>query len=197
MEELSPEDQAKLHALKQDIADLRSASCSACGVLLCSHQAVIALTMGFKTGARCVDCIATGLGRARDEFLNHVHQHISNRPCFHAGWHYAGDVEGLGPVEFPKSLWKEQSEIEGSPISEAKHNRKLQPPQTFDAGDMGCGDLVLELRLRLKEMQAGTILEVRATDPGAPEDIPAWCRLTGHTLVKAVHPQYTIQRKEE
>jgi tRNA 2-thiouridine synthesizing protein A len=55
--------------------------------------------------------------------------------------------------------------------------------QAWDAGDLGCGELVIELRQRLRAMQAGEILRVHATDPGAPHDLPAWCRLTGSTLV--------------
>jgi tRNA 2-thiouridine synthesizing protein A len=65
----------------------------------------------------------------------------------------------------------------------------------FDAGDMGCGELVFELRGLLAPMKPGEILEVRARDPGAPEDLPAWCRLTGHTLVAQDHPVYRIKRR--
>lgn len=53
----------------------------------------------------------------------------------------------------------------------------------WDAGDLGCGDLVIRLRFRLKEMQPGEVIRVHATDAGAPLDLPAWCRLTGETLV--------------
>jgi tRNA 2-thiouridine synthesizing protein A len=66
----------------------------------------------------------------------------------------------------------------------------------WDAGDMGCGELVLELRLRLKAMAPGSILKVTARDLGAPEDLPAWCGMTGHTLLKAQHPEYWIRRRE-
>ena len=52
----------------------------------------------------------------------------------------------------------------------------------WDAGDLGCGDLVLELRGLLAAIP-GRVLRVIALDPGAPEDIPAWCRMTGHALV--------------
>jgi len=62
---------------------------------------------------------------------------------------------------------------------------------------MGCGDLVLELRLKLKGMPPGSVLRVTATDPGAPEDLPAWCRLTGNGLVEARHPHYWIKRKDK
>jgi tRNA 2-thiouridine synthesizing protein A len=40
-------------------------------------------------------------------------------------------------------------------------------------------------------------LRVRATDPAAPLDLPAWCRLTRHALVAADHPHYTIRRRED
>jgi len=46
-------------------------------------------------------------------------------------------------------------------------------------------------------MQPGEALEVIARDPGAPTDLPAWCRMTGHTLVAAEHPRYVIRKKTE
>jgi len=66
----------------------------------------------------------------------------------------------------------------------------------WDAGDLGCGDLVIRLRFRLKAMQPGQVIRVRATDPGAREDIPAWCRMTGETLIAGVPAQhfYFIER---
>jgi len=66
----------------------------------------------------------------------------------------------------------------------------------WDAGDLGCGDLVLELRLRLEAMRPGQLLQLIARDPGARADIPAWCRMTGHTLIAERHPSYQIRRKE-
>lgn len=66
---------------------------------------------------------------------------------------------------------------------------------SWDAGDMGCGELVVELRARLLALPPGARLRVVARDPGAPEDLPAWCRLTGHTLVDAAPPTYLVQRK--
>ncbi len=69
--------------------------------------------------------------------------------------------------------------------------------QEWDAGDLGCGDLVLRLRFLLMEMQPGAIIRVHATDTGAPHDLPAWCRMTGEVLVEH-DPQahlYWIQRK--
>jgi tRNA 2-thiouridine synthesizing protein A len=67
---------------------------------------------------------------------------------------------------------------------------------TWDAGDLGCGDLVLQLRFRMDGLPPGTVLQLIARDPGAPADLPAWCRLTGHALLAADHPVYLIRRKE-
>jgi tRNA 2-thiouridine synthesizing protein A len=66
----------------------------------------------------------------------------------------------------------------------------------WDAGDLGCGDLVLRLRFRMQELSPGQVLRLVALDPGAPADLPAWCRLTGHRLLSAEHPVYLIRRKE-
>ncbi len=61
-------------------------------------------------------------------------------------------------------------------------SKPLHADEEWDAGDMGCGILVLELRKKLRA-QPGAIFKVIALDLGAPEDLPAWCRLTGNELV--------------
>jgi len=65
----------------------------------------------------------------------------------------------------------------------------------WDAGDLGCGDLVLELMIRVTAMAPGQVLRLVALDPGARADIPAWCRMTGHTLVEEQPPLYLIRRR--
>ena len=72
----------------------------------------------------------------------------------------------------------------------------MDADETWDAGELGCGELVLELRVRLSRMQPGRVMKLVALDPGAPADMPAWCRMTGHTLVSSQHPVYLIRRKE-
>lgn len=66
----------------------------------------------------------------------------------------------------------------------------------WDAGDMGCGELVVKLKLKFRdEIADGEIVRVRSTDEGLPEDLPAWCSLTGHALVAAAPPVYDIRKK--
>jgi len=66
--------------------------------------------------------------------------------------------------------------------------------ERWDAGEMGCGQLVFELQRRLKAMVAGGRIEVVASSPGAPVDLPAWCRMTGHSVVFADPPVYVIEK---
>lgn len=74
---------------------------------------------------------------------------------------------------------------------------KPEPDGVWDAGHLGCGELVVKLMLKFrKEFQPGDIIQLTARDAGAPEDIPAWCRLTNNPLVYQAHPDYYIQVKE-
>jgi len=69
--------------------------------------------------------------------------------------------------------------------------------ERWDAGDMGCAQLVVQLKLRLDRLGPGERIEVVATSPGAPADLPAWCRMTGHALVSAEPPVYVIERRRD
>ncbi|HMH50967.1 MAG TPA: sulfurtransferase TusA family protein [Candidatus Acidoferrum sp.] len=79
-------------------------------------------------------------------------------------------------------------------MSDHPHAAPSSADVEWDAGDLGCGELVLELRLRLSAMRPGQVLRLTSRDLGAPEDLPAWCRMTGHTLVSQQHPVYLIRR---
>ena len=62
------------------------------------------------------------------------------------------------------------------------HPATQRHDQEWDAGDLGCGELVIALRFKLKAMRPGEIIRVHATDTGAVEDLPAWCRMTRDIL---------------
>lgn len=57
------------------------------------------------------------------------------------------------------------------------------PAATLDVGHEGCGTLLVVIRKRVKELAPGEVLEVVGYDPGAKEDLPAWCRMTGNRLL--------------
>ena len=66
----------------------------------------------------------------------------------------------------------------------------------WDAEDLACGVLLLRLRGRMEAMRPGQVLRLITKDLGAAEDLPSWCRLTGHTLLSSEPPVYRIRRKE-
>lgn len=66
----------------------------------------------------------------------------------------------------------------------------------WDAGDLACGELVLELLTRMRALPPKAVLKLIATDPAARIDIGAWCRVTKNPLVAMSPPVFFIQRKE-
>lgn len=63
------------------------------------------------------------------------------------------------------------------------------------AGESGCGSLILGLKKQLGQVRPGELLQVTAANAGARADLPAWCRVTGHSLVIADHPVYVLRKK--
>ncbi len=55
---------------------------------------------------------------------------------------------------------------------------------TLDARNSLCPMPVIKTQNKVAELQAGDTLEVTCTDPGALNDIPAWCRINGHTIIE-------------
>ncbi len=54
---------------------------------------------------------------------------------------------------------------------------------TLDARRLLCPMPVIRAQARVAQLQAGDILDVVCTDPGAKNDIPAWCRMHGHRVL--------------
>lgn len=53
----------------------------------------------------------------------------------------------------------------------------------LDARHLICPLPVIRTQERIAGLRDGDELEVRATDPGARHDIPAWCRIHGHRVI--------------
>jgi len=60
-------------------------------------------------------------------------------------------------------------------MSDCKH--------TLDTSRLLCPMPVIRTQDKINTLQAGDILEVTCTDPGALNDIPAWCRINGHEVI--------------
>lgn len=59
----------------------------------------------------------------------------------------------------------------------------MQPDRLIDLSGLNCPLPILRSKKALADMDSGTVLEVIATDPGAPKDFEAFCRQTGNALL--------------
>ena len=55
---------------------------------------------------------------------------------------------------------------------------------TLDARRMLCPMPVIRAQNRIKTLEKGDVLAVTCTDPGAKNDLPAWCRINGHEVIE-------------
>lgn len=52
----------------------------------------------------------------------------------------------------------------------------------LDARGLLCPLPVIRTQDAIKRLAAGDVLDVLASDPGTMHDIPAWCRVHGHSV---------------
>ena len=203
-QDLDPQDQTKIEELLCDLKQIRENHCVGCGAAICGHEALMSLTMGFKDAPQCWSCLAEALEYEKDALRDHIYAYIAHRSCHYEGWRWASTEEGFEPGSLPRCLWpmastnnsEKEWDLSNTALSEIPiPNMDSNYDAEWDAGNLGCGDLVLELRNKINILKPGQIFKLRATDSGAPEDLPAWCRLTGHALIGFQHPIYLIKRK--
>lgn len=168
-------------------------ACRACAAPLCGHQTLMSLVLGRKDAPRCVACLAAENGRAPEDLAAGIVAYALSKDCLRVGWAWTSQREA---DRAGACRWDGQMAPAPAVSTVATAASAPEHAAVWDAGDMGCGDLVLELRVRLSAVLPGGVLKVTARDPGAPQDMPAWCRLTGNLLVSSNHPEYWIRRKE-
>ncbi|GLX12761.1 sulfurtransferase TusD [Pseudomonas straminea] len=58
------------------------------------------------------------------------------------------------------------------------------PDDTLDATGLFCPEPVMMLHNKVRDLPAGGLLKVIATDPSTQRDIPKFCVFLGHELVE-------------
>ena len=65
-----------------------------------------------------------------------------------------------------------------------------------DLGDGGCeAGTLLKVRGAVASLAAGQVLELRSTNPIMQDDVPAWCRMTGHEYLGAAGSRYFVRKR--
>lgn len=160
------------------------------------HEALISVALGFRDEPQTLEGLASRLGKAPRALRDEAWTYITSRPCFCRAWRWASTRAGQGETLTPAPLWA-AGEVGAKAASEEEMTESVKEDTSWDAGALGCGELVFDLRLKMLSLKPGQVLKLTATDAGAPQDIPAWCGLTGHRLAAKQPPHYWIQRKED
>jgi tRNA 2-thiouridine synthesizing protein A len=62
----------------------------------------------------------------------------------------------------------------------------------LDTKKLLCPMPVIRTQNKIKELTVGDVLEIICTDPGAINDIPAWCRIHGHQVLDITQSEHEI-----
>jgi tRNA 2-thiouridine synthesizing protein A len=60
----------------------------------------------------------------------------------------------------------------------------IEISRTLDVRGQSCPLPVVRASQAIKQLEAGQVLEVLATDPGSLTDFPAWAKSTGNQIVE-------------
>lgn len=69
----------------------------------------------------------------------------------------------------------------------------MTDPPLIDALGRRCPLPVIMLAKLAATLPPGTRIDVLADDPAAAVDIPAWCRLRGHTFIATTGTRHTVE----
>jgi tRNA 2-thiouridine synthesizing protein A len=114
--------------------------------------------------------------------------------------HVYCDVKGgcIADMELMCSgFWKEVSGSLQKAVSQDQASRPgIEADEHYDAGNRDCAEGPIdEIAVQLRKMNSGQVLDIQASDPSVAEDIPAFCRLSGHEFVKQEGDHYLVRRK--
>ncbi len=64
-------------------------------------------------------------------------------------------------------------------------DRVISPDAVLDCKGMLCPIPVIKTSKAIKQIEVGQVLKMISTDPGAPPDMDAWTRQTGHEMIES------------
>ena len=60
----------------------------------------------------------------------------------------------------------------------------MEANKVLDAKGLACPMPIVRTKKAIDELESGQVLEIHATDKGAKNDLAAWAKSGGHTLLK-------------
>lgn len=86
---------------------------------------------------------------------------------------------------FTPKLRHDKVSDSGMPVAPVIDEKKADVSIRIDCSGLQCPGPILKVFETVKEMAPGQVMEVTASDPGFRNDVVAWCRRTGNTLVRS------------
>ena len=62
----------------------------------------------------------------------------------------------------------------------------------LDVRHLLCPMPVIETQRKVQQLRSGDELTIYCTDPGSLQDIPCWCRISGHRLISVQQQNHDI-----
>lgn len=85
--------------------------------------------------------------------------------------------------------------------SDTEHIDEIQVNAVVDVTGLSCPMPIVKLKKAIEQLDSGQILEIHVTDKGALNDLPAWSKNAGHTLLKTKQEEkvikFWIEKNEE
>ena len=78
-------------------------------------------------------------------------------------------------------------------MTESPDKSRFDPDQEtvheLDACGLYCPEPVMMLHNKIREIDAGNVLFLKATDPSTTRDVPKFCLYLGHELIREEHTE--------
>lgn len=68
---------------------------------------------------------------------------------------------------------------------QSNSNARQSKPKDLDASGLYCPEPVMLLHNKIRDIEAGDLLRLTATDPSTTRDVPKFCLYLGHELVES------------
>jgi len=96
---------------------------------------------------------------------------------------------------FGSNIKKENIETSANDLGETvvKDTNKENADTVLDVTGLTCPMPIVKLKKEIETLNSGQVLEIHVTDKGALNDLPAWSKNAGHTLLKTEQDENVIK----
>ncbi|MEK7487586.1 MAG: hypothetical protein AABZ60_24920 [Planctomycetota bacterium] len=99
------ESQERTEALIQTLQSQKVFVCAQCKKIICFHEILFSIVMGYKNAPHCTFCLAQETEKTDIEFRKQIYRHIQQKSCWKMTWDWCTTQEGFASANLPSCLW--------------------------------------------------------------------------------------------